>query len=179
MRNTIEPKEKKGKPIPKLMVDDKVVYNLIPHCSGLFIGLYKEQTETRYYQNVMHGIRGYGREEWVRVDDYLVDDELLEEGLYKVSGGELIEVKAIFRKDETLICKGIDKIQDYDINKDEFTLTLFQDLSQSGVKLSRTKTFNEDSKFKRFIRSETQTLWCIINSSGKYVIAPTEEKIAY
>ncbi len=179
MRNTIELIEKKCKPISKLMVEDKVVYDLIPHCSGLFIGLYKEQTETRYYQNVMHGMRGYGREEWVRVDDYLVDDELLEEGLYKVSSGELIAVKAIFRKDGTLICKGIAKLHDYNAYKNEFTLTLFQDVSQSGAESVRKKTFNEDSKFQRFIKLGAPKLWCVINSSGGYVIPPTEERISF
>ena len=175
MRNTIKLKEKKGKPIPKLMVEDKVVYELISHRSGLLIGLYKEQTETRYYRNVMHGIRGYGREEWVRVDEYLVDEELLEEGLYKVSGGEKIEVKALFNKNGNLICKGIDKLHEYDTHKDEFTLTLFQDLSQSGVESARKKTFNEDSKFKRFIQIDSPVICCIIDSTGNYVIVPREE----
>ena len=179
MRNTIELKEKKGKRNSKFMVEDKVVYELIPHCSGLFIGLYMEQTETRYYQNVMNGVRGYGREEWVRVDEYLVDEESLEEGLYKVSGGEKIEANALFNKNGNLICKGIDNLHAYNARKDEFTLTLFRDLCESSLDSSRKKTFNDDSKYNRFIHANAPKLWCLMNSSGEYVIPPTEEKLDF
>lgn len=40
-------------------------------------------------------------------------------------------------------------------------------------------TFNEDSKFQRFIRTDVPKLWCVINSSGRYIIPPTEARIAF
>ncbi len=156
MRNTIEQKKKKGKPIPKLMVEDKVVFDLIPHCSGLFIGLYKEQTETRYFENVMKGLRGYSREEWVQIDDYLVDEEKLEEGLYKTDGGEEIELKALFDMRGTLLCKGIKEVQNYNAERDEYTLTLVNGISAEG----------SDTKMS--------SLWCVINGMGVYIIPPSK-----
>ena len=155
MRNTVERKERKNKPISKLMVEDKVVYELVQHYSGLFIGLYMEQTETRYFENVMKGIRGYSREEWVQVDEYLLDEEKLKEGLYKTDGGEEIELKALFDNNGKLLYKGIKEIQNYNEEKDEYTLTLVQSITaktRGGV---------------------SAPLWCVIDGRGEHIIRPS------
>lgn len=142
--------------LTKLMVDECEVLDLILHKSGRFLVLYRGKADTRYFENVMKGLRGYSREEWVQVDEYLVDEEKLEEGLYKTDGGEEIELKALFDKNGKLLCKGIKEVQNYNAERDEYTLTLVKGIA----------TESRDTK--------ASSLWCVINGRGEYVIPPSK-----